>query len=203
MSTPILIQNQATSVVVYLELTATGLGATGLTFADVTCDIKKSGDSSFSTFTLSALNFTELDEGYYEVDLATTDTDDLGNLYLRFSTSTTKPSLVVANVVAAPVAPSAPAPVVIPTTAIEGYIYNLDGTARESITIAARILSQPTIVPTGVALMPDVTVTATDEDGYFVLDLLTGAQVEVQIPALNYRRTITVPASPANLFTLE
>lgn len=202
MSTPILIQDQPTNVVVYLELTATGLGATGLTHDDVTCGIKKSSDPAFSVYVLDATNFTELDDGYYLVALTSVETTDTGSLYLRFSSTTTKATLIVANVVEEPAAPSVPAAVVIPTTAIEGYIYNLDGTGRADITVAARILAQPTIVDVGVALMPDVTIATTDSDGYFVLELLTGSQVEVQIPALNYRRTITVPASPANLFTL-
>lgn len=203
MSTPILIQNQASSVILYLELSETGLAATGLTFADMSAGIKKTGDAAFATFTLTAGNFTELDDGYYEVDLATGDTDTLGNLYLRFTSATTKASLIVGNVVAAASAPVVPAPYVIPTTSIEGYVYGIDGTPEESVVVAARILTQPTILATGVALLPDVLTALTDSSGYFVIELLTGAQVEIQIPALNYRRTFVVPASTANLFTLE
>lgn len=205
MNTPLLIQNAAASVVVYLEL-QTGGPATGLVAADVTGGIKKTGAATFSVFALSGANFTDIGNGFYEVDLAAGNTDTLGNLYLSFTGVTIKPSLFVGYVTTATTAPPLPSPAFTPpVTAIFGYIYDSAGLPIEGVSVVARVTQQPTIVhPTtdSILIGSDFLTTTTDATGYFTISLLTGASVEFIITDANYRRTITIPGSTANLFDI-
>jgi hypothetical protein len=205
MNTTLIIQNAATSVVVYLEL-ETGGPATGLTDADVTAGIKKAGAGSFSVFALTALNFTELTDGFYEVNLAAGNTDTLGLLYLSFTGADIKPSLFVGYVTTAATAPPIPSPAFTPPiTAIFGYIYGSDGEPVEGTTVVARVTQQPYIIhpdTDGVLVNSDFLTTTTDETGFFTISLLTGATVEFIISDANYRRTVVIPGSTANLFDI-
>lgn len=205
MNTTLLIQDAATSIVVYLEL-ETGGPATGLTFADVTGGIKKTGAGSFSVFVLTALNFEELTDGFYEIDLAVGDTDTLGQLYLSFTGADIKPSLFVGYVAEAAAAPPIPSPSFTPSiTAIFGYIYDSAGVPVEGVNVVARVTQQPYIVhpnTDGILISSDFLTTATDETGFFTISLLTGATVEFIISDANYRRTVVIPGSASNLFDI-
>lgn len=205
MNTTLLIQNAATSVVVYLELQAGG-PATGLTFSSVTAGIKKNGAASFSAFTLSGANFTDLGNGFYEVDLATGNTDTLGLLYLSFTGATIKPSLFVGYVAVSAAAPPIPSPAFTPpVTAVFGYVYNSAGQPLDNVSVVARIVQQPTIIhPTtdGILIGSDFVTTQTDSTGFFTISLLTGASVEFIISDANYRRVVTIPGITTNLFDI-
>lgn len=205
MNTPLIIQNAATSVVVYLEL-ETGGPATGLTFSSVTAGLKKAGAGSFSAFTLSGANFSDLGNGFYEVDLAAGDTNTLGLLYLSFTGATIKPALLAAYVATAASAPPIPSPAFTPTiTAIFGYIYDAAGQPLEDVSVVARVVQQPKIIhPTtdGILIGSDFLSTTTDATGFFTISLLTGAQVEFIITDANYRRTVTIPGATTNLFDI-
>lgn len=204
MTTPLLLQNTPSSVVVYLEL-QTGVPATALTFADVTAGLKKEG-GAFVAFTLTALNFTSMGSGFYEVALVAADVNTLGSLYLSFTGATIKTSLVAARVaVSASVSPVPPASYVPPLTTIFGYIYGQSGAPKSNVTVMFRTTSKPTIIhplDQGILITEEFLTTVTDSTGFFSQDLLTSAQVEVQIPDSNYRRVITVPATTANLFDI-
>jgi hypothetical protein len=50
----------------------------------------------------------------------------------------------------------------------------------------------------GIAVLSEPLTTETDERGYFQFDAITGANVQVQIPALAYNRTLVVPPPPAH-----
>jgi len=198
-----LIQDNTGSITFYLELTAGG-AATGLTFSDVTIDIKKEGEASFTNKTISGSNFTELSSGYYELDFTATDTDILGNLYTRISGGTIQPALAVASVAAqAVVNPSTtPAP---STTTLFGFIFGSDGLPLSGASVSASVLSRPTLLhPTdeGIGVSTGLVVAETDSEGYFTLSLLTGATVDVVIGSMDYRRTLVVPGSNTNLFDI-
>lgn len=205
MNTPLIIQNSATSIVVYLEL-ETGDPATGLAAADVTGGIKKNGAGSFSVFTLSGSNFTELTDGFYEVDLAAGNTDTLGNLYLSFTGRGIKTALVVAYVTTGASAAPIPTPAFTPTvTEIFGYVYGPTGSPVENARVVARMTQLPTVIHPnvdGVLISSDLVTTSTDSTGYFSLSLLTGASFEFFITDANYRRTVTIPGVSTNLFDI-
>ena len=205
MNTPLLIQNASTSLVVYLEL-QTGGPATSLVAADVTSGIKKNGAAAFSVFTLSGANFTDLGNGFYEVDLVAGDTDTLGSLYLSFTGASIKATLLVGYVAVATTAPPVPAPAFTPpVTNIFGYVYNSAGQPQEGANVVARVVQQPTVLhPTsdGILIGSDFLTASTDATGFFTLSLLTGASVEFIISDANYRRIVTVPGSASNLFDI-
>ena len=201
--TPILIQNSAGSVIVYVE-DLTGSPATGLADTDVTADIKKAGAGSFSSHTLSPTNWTELSGGFYEVDLASTDTDVLGDLYLRVQGATIRTALVVSYIVAsAPVNP----PSVTPPSAVAifGYVYDPDSQPVAGVTVSARILGSPTVLhpgTEGLAITQDLVTVETDSDGFFSISLISGVSVDLTISAARYRRTFIVPSISTNLFDI-
>lgn len=82
------------------------------------------------------------------------------------------------------------------------FVVNAQGQGLENVTVAARILSSPLVV-TGAAVSTDPIVAVTDENGYFSLDIIRNAVIDVIIPVISYRRTVTVPdASSASLFSI-
>jgi len=205
MTTPILIQDSAGSVTVFLENTADGSPATGLVDTDVTADIKKAGAGSFSAHALTSSNFTEISGGYYEVDFAAADTDTLGNLYLRVQGASIRTALSVAYVVAA--APVNP-PSVTPPSVVQifGYVYGADASPLVGASVSGRILSSPTVLfpgDDGILVNQELVTVKTDNDGFFTIGLISGSNVDILIPAANYRRTILVPTTSTSLFDIS
>jgi hypothetical protein len=205
MNTPLLVQNAATVVVIYLEQ-PDGTPATAVAYTDVTAGIKKNGAGSFTSFAVTNVNFASLGGGFYSLALTSGNTDTLGSLYMNFSGSAFKPSLLAAFVAVATTAPPAPSPgFTPPITAIYGYVYNSAGVPMAGTSVVARVVSQPTIVhPTtdGILIGSDFLSVTTDSTGFFTVSLITGTSVEFIIADANYRRTITVPGSTANLFDI-
>lgn len=202
MSTPLLIQSNVGKVTVYLEQDSDGLPATGLTFSDVTIDVKKEG-GSFVNKVVDGTNFVELDGGFYEITLTVSETDTLGNLYVRVTGAVPATSLVSSFIASetpvAPVTSTAPG-----TTTMHGFVFDSSGKPAVNASVAATALSVPTILnpSDGMTITTETVSTKTDASGYFVLDLITGMQVDFFIPSTGFRRTFTVPASPANVFEL-
>lgn len=203
MSCPVVLQSTASSITIYLETTA-GSDATGLVFSDVSVDLKKEGEASFSAKVLSGANFTEVGGGTYEITFTTAETDTLGNMYVRVSGATIR--TVVHSVY---VTESAPVVVsnslTIPTTDLFGYITGADGSPLVGAAVSARVLATPSVGSSGgegYVSGTSLITTKTDSDGFFVMSLVTGSQIDLFIPASNYRRTLTVPSSSKNVFDL-
>jgi hypothetical protein len=202
----ILLDTTAVSIIVPITK-LDGTAFTGLLFSDVTAGIKKANASVFSVFTLTALNFTDVGGGYYKIDLTSADTNSIGLLYFRFSAVDAAPSLVTYNVAAAvtPVVPPTPPDVPV-TNIIYGYIFDITGALIEDASVTARVLSSPMILhpgAAGIGVGGDIIFTRTDSAGMFELTLVANASVEISIPAIGYKRTITVPAGQStNLFDI-
>jgi hypothetical protein len=203
MSSTILLQSATGSVTFLLELSADGSPATGLTYTDVSVDLRKEG-GAFEAFALTALNFTEVGAGFYDITLDEDDTDTLGNLYLRLSGATIKTTLVSAYVaVAASVTPSTA--VSVPTTVLFGYLNGVDGQPLSGAAVSARILAIPSVqypASEAVVLGTGLLTVKTDSAGFFTLSLVTGSDVDIFIPAAGYRRTLRVPSTSQNLFSI-
>lgn len=202
MSCPILLQDTVGSLVVYLEDSA-GVAVTGLDNTDVTADLRKEG-GSFAAMTLTGSNFVETGSGFYTLSLAATDTDVLGTLYVRIDGAAIKLVLTSAFVAAsAPINPTQAQS--IPVTALFGYVNLPDGAPMAGATVSARILSTPSIQYTGdeaVLFGTGLVTVKTDSSGFFSISLVTGAEVDVFVPAADYRRTLTVPGTSQNLFSI-
>lgn len=198
----LLLQNTSGEVTFYLELDGGG-PAEGLVFGDVVADMKKQG-GAFVSLALDSSNFVELDDGFYSISLASTDTDVLGNLLIRLSSPGVRTALFSAYVAESePVNPVITTPV--PTTDVFGYVAGLDGQPQAGASVSARVLSTPALLspgPHSVLLNTGLVTTKTDATGFFLLTLVTGSQVDVFIPSADYRRTITVPGTSQNLFTI-
>ena len=143
MSTPLLIQNSSTSVVVYLSSAKTGQPSLGLTHEDVIVGIKKEG-GSFVTLPLNDLNFYELSDGFYRLALTPNDTDTLGSLYLSFVGAGIKNAMVVCHVAEPVTAPPQPSPGYTPSiTTVFGYVYDSAGKPKVSVSVTARNACTP------------------------------------------------------------
>ena len=202
-SCPIFVQDSTGSITLYLELTADGSAATGLTFADITADLKKEG-GAFTPMVLDGVNFTETGGGFYQLDLAAADNDTLGNSQVRVSGATIRTTLLsafIAEVV--PTSPTTtPAP---PKTAIFGFIKDADGAPVNNATVSVKILSTPYINSAGddgILITDGLIIAKTDVAGFFSIDLITGAIVEAFISSASYRKSFTVPVVSTNLFDL-
>lgn len=149
-------------------------------------------------------NFTHLGDGFYEIDLTTTDTSVLGNLHVRITGGSVKTALLVGYVAAsAPaVPPTSPS---ITTTVIFGFLKKADGSALAGASVSARPLSSPTVLHSGTEGMgvgTDAISTRSDTSGYFTLEIAAGLTVDFSIPTINFRRTFTVPGSSTNVFDI-
>jgi hypothetical protein len=203
MSSIILLQNTASGVTVYLELTSGG-PATGITFSDIYVDLKKEGESSFTSKVIDAVNFVEISGGTYQLTLAASDTDTLGNMYVRFTGSSIKTALTTVYVSATAPA-STSSPLSISTTALFGYIVDLQGQPVSGSSVSARVLATPSIGYAGTEEFVQSTslITAkSGSDGFFTISLVTGSEVDIYISAANYRRTLQVPTTSQNIFDI-
>lgn len=197
-----IVQNSPATLLAYIQQTD-NTAATGLTFADVTASLKKD-TNPFAVFTLTGVNFVEVGNGYYNLGLLAADTDTLGNLYLSLVGTglvTTMVSAFVAVTVPAPTPTVATPPA---TTALFGFIYDASASPVANASVSATVLSNPTVLftPEGMAAETELVIVTTDSDGFFTITLLEGADVDIFIPAANYRRTLNVPAADTNLFSI-
>ena len=202
MSCQTLIQNTASAVVVLL-LDTGGVAVTGLTFDDVAADLKKD-TNPFAVFTLTGSNFVETGNGYYQVNLLSTDTDTLGNLYLSITGAAIQQAFFTAFVAATVPEPTPTIATPPTTTALFGFLYASDATPVANASVSATVLSNPTVLftPEGIGVETEIVTVTTDAQGFFTISLITGADVDIFIPAANYRRTLQVPASDTNLFSI-
>jgi hypothetical protein len=199
--TPVGSENTATLVAAAIvalgtEVTATasGTGVDPLTGAEGPTSLSGGVDG----------DFTELGGGSYELDLTTSETDTLGQFFVRISGTTIRTVVLSATVAVATANPPTP-DLTIPTTTVFGYVRDAGGSAVSGTSVGIRVLSVPTILhPTteGLVLSNELLSSTTDTDGFFTIDLVTGSQVEVFIPVAGYKRTFLVPTASTNLFDI-
>lgn len=85
---------------------------------------------------------------------------------------------------------------------IKGHIVDVDGSAMNNIAVNAQYVSIPNI-HSSVGVSIGVASAYTDEFGFFSLNLIRGAIVNISIPEIDYNTTVTVPsAASQDLFTL-
>lgn len=192
-----LTQNTTANVTVILTLSASGLPATGLAHTAITTQLSKAG-GAFAPKAMTALNWTELGSGVYTLALSATDTDTLGRLIVTVNSATVTQFVAEAEVVTPANASSA---VEVLTCVVSGYVMGLDGQPAVNQGVWARSLG---VAWQGTIGLADSTVaTKTDANGQFFLTLARLAEVQIDIPVMNYSRRLTVPnAVAADLFTL-
>lgn len=177
-----------------ISAVASGTGADSLTSAE--------GPTSFTGGVDG--NLVEFGSGFYELDLAATDTDVAGSLDVRWSGPTVRTGLLTAFVAeTTPTSPVSTQPP--PLSSLFGFIYDAQGMPVQGAAVSARVLSQPTLLhpaTEGMALTSGLVTATTAADGFFSLTLVAGAQVDLFIPAAGFRRTLTVPSTATNVFDI-
>lgn len=87
---------------------------------------------------------------------------------------------------------------------VMGTVCNLDGTPNSDVQVRARIEStiadQGGQLITGVGVTNEPIIAFTDDNGFFAIDLLQGARVELHIPSINLRKIILVPTEASAQF---
>jgi hypothetical protein len=191
-----LAQSVAGNVVVLLSKTSAPV--TGIAYTAVTCQFRKEG-GSFASKSLTNLNFTELGNGVYTIGFTTAELNTLGSFVVVVQGASIDQSTTVAQIVAVPVSSTAPT---VQTCTLTGSVTDLSGNPQPGIAVTAVPLGKPSIEQYSVALTDTGVSVTTDANGVFFITLARLADVEIFIPAVNYRRLITVPnTSSANLFT--
>lgn len=191
----------------WLPFTATDVGTgdarTGVLFSQVTVSYKKSTDTSFTLKALTGpADFREIGLGVYEINFSGLELDTLGTFIFVVNSNGALPAPVLnqyvglAEVQAA--AAYTPGTITLSTNIITGNLVGLSGSALADEAVSARIISAPTVIGTlpnlgGVGT--NTVSTQTDSGGFFALELIQGAVVDIVIPATGYRRTLTVPAN--------
>lgn len=195
-------QNVSTSIIVLLYDATTSAPKTGVVFTDVTCSFSKNA-APFVPKTLTISNFIEIGLGVYNIVFTAADLNTLGTFIVVVNGALIQQSTTVAQVVVS--APSS-LPVSIPTCTITGHIVDLQGFPVFDTVISARVTAFPTTMNFGlfgVGFGDSIVSSKTDSNGAFSLALAQNVEVDVTIPAINYRRTLVVPGSAsAELFDI-
>jgi len=179
----------------------TGDPRTGITFNQVDVSFKKAGDLIFTLKVMTALDFREIGQGVYEVLFSTSELNTVGSFLYVINGNGGLPAPAVRQFIgqAYVVASSAytPGTVSLPTNVITGNIVDLRGVAVQDAAVSARVLAAPSIQglvsPNIAGVTSDLISARTDAAGFFALELIQNSVVDITIPRINYRRTLTVP----------
>lgn len=192
-----LTQNVAAPIVVLLS--KDGAPVEALAFGDVTCKFLKAGAVSFTAKVLTALNFTEVGDGVYTISFTGAELDTLGSFTVVVQGADIDQSTTMAQVVAATVVTT---PISIQTCVVTGHVVGPTGEPVQDVAVSAYMLGKPSIEQHVAAVTEDMVSAKTDANGQFFITLIRLADVEVVIPAVNYRRRLVVPnQASVNLFT--
>lgn len=193
----LLTKDTATSIVVVLTDTSDA-AVTGLVHTDVAVGYAKNAATSFTVKALTAPDWVEVGSGVYKIAFTAAELDTLGSFTVKVTGATIKQFTDVSTVVSAT---SAAPSVSVPTCVLTGVVRNADGTPKEGASVLVKILAQPLIV-NNIVVTQGTTSTKTNNSGEFSLSVTRLAQVDIAIPACNYRRQLTVPNdASADIFT--
>lgn len=198
------VQSSAHSLLVQL-LDLDGLPVVGITPSNLTVYLKKQGATAFVPIVVNTSNFFYAGDGYYALNLSTTDTNTVGSLYTLFKGELFKDTLSSLTVVSPSV--SLPTSPVVSVTSgnIYGILYSASNTPVANALITVKLLNTPAIITSsseGIGITADVLSTKTDSAGYFTLSGVSGLTYEVYIPSLNFRKTFVMPTVSSNIFDL-
>jgi len=202
------------STATWLPFVATDVGdgapRTGVTYGQVQVEYKKYGQTSFSIKTLLVTDFQEIGSGVYEILFSSGELDTEGAFMYVVNSTGALPSPALRQYIGQADVETAssytPGAITLSTNILTGNLIDLNGNALSGESVSARILSAPTVMGTtpnigGVGT--DMVSVLTDTAGFFALEVLQGSEIDVVIPVINYRRTLTVPANSTDkLFEL-
>jgi hypothetical protein len=190
--------------------TGTGNPRTGILFNEIDVSYKKSVDSSFTNKVLTGPEFREIGLGVYEILFSSAELNTLGSFIyvVNGNGALALPAIkqYVGNAFIQSAAAYTPGTIALPTNVLTGNLLTLAGVALPDEAVSARVISAPTILgvsPNIGSIGTDIVSAQTDAGGFFALEVLQGAVIDVVIPATGFRRTLTVPANGTdNLFDI-
>lgn len=190
----------------------TGDPRTGILFNQIDVSFKKATDLTFSLKTLTGAptDFRENGNGVYEILFSSSDLAVLGSFLYVVNGNGALASPAIRQFVGQAFVESSstftPGTISLSTNVLTGNLIDLHGNALVGEAVSARVLSAPSILganPNLGGIGMDLVSTSTDQSGFFALELVQEAVVDITIPVINYRRTLTVPTNSSDLlFTL-
>lgn len=200
------VQNSAT----WLPFVATDIGTgnprLGITFSQIDLVFKKATETSFTAKGLTSPEFREVGLGVYEVLFSASDFDTLGSFIYAVNGGATLPAPSIKQFVGRAdvkaVGSVSPGQISLPTNILTGNLIGLNSSPLVGEAVSARVLSAPNVIgstPNLGGIGTDIVSAQTDSGGFFALEVLQGAVIEVVIPVVNYRRTLTVPGNTTDL----
>lgn len=188
----------------------TGDPRTGITFNQVNVAYKKYTQSTFQTKVLAPGDFRENGNGVYEILFASGELDTLGTFIYVVNGNGVLPLPAIRQAVGQAFVVSSssytPGTITLDTNVLTGNLVDMKGQPLIGVAVSARIVAMPEILgssPNIGGVSSDLMSVQTDAAGFFALEVLQGAVVDISIPRINYRRTLTVPANSTDvLFSL-
>lgn len=200
------LQNTATWLTFIATDEGTGSPRAGITYNQVDVSYKKATDISFNLKVLAPSDFREIGLGVYEILFSTVELNTLGSFIYVVQGNGSLPLPQIRQFVAQAMVQSSssytPGSITLPTNILTGNLIDLSGNPLVGESISARVLSSPNIIgsaPNIGGIGTDIVATQTDNAGFFALEVIQGSVIDVVIPVVNYRRTLTVPSNSTDL----
>lgn len=180
----------------------TGAPRTGILFSQVDVAFKKATDPTFNLKLLSGPDFREAGAGVYEILFSSPELAVLGTFLYVVNGNGSLPSPAVRQFVGQAFVESSstytPGTISLDTNVLTGNLVDLRGSPMVGESVSARVLQAPAILgisPNRGGVGTQIISAKTDQAGFFALEVIQGSVVDVVIPSINYRRTLTVPAN--------
>lgn len=202
------VQQSVATFLPFVALNATdGSPRSGIVFGEIDVAYKKSNSVAFVSKSLTAPDFRENGNGVYEISFSASELDTTGSfLYVvNGNGSLASPAIrqYLGQAVVVSAAVYTPGSVTLSTNVLTGNLLDLQGNALVGESVHARVLETPSIQgsvsPSIAGIGTDIVSAKTDQAGFFALELLQGAVVDIVIPVANYRRTLTVPGNTTDV----
>jgi len=180
----------------------TGAPRVGITFSQVDVAYKKATDPSFILKLLSGPDFRENGNGVYEILFSSGELAVVGSFIFVVNGNGSLPSPPIRQALTQAVVQSSstytPGTISLNTNILTGNLVDLKGVAMVGEAVSARLLQAPGILgtnPNRGGVGTQIVAAKTDQAGFFALEVIQGSVIDVVIPSINYRRTLTVPSN--------
>jgi len=172
------------------------LGRAGLKPGDVDCILKRCGRTEWNRKELTPASWQDVGHGVYALTLEAKDFEGTDQLTLLVQghpglSPPVRPIVRRLEVVEAQ-KPGLP----IPQTVLCGRVLSLDLKGKAKAVVTVRVAQLPLVIG-GAAICNDPITTETNDEGYWELSVVTGAVINIQIPAIQFQKQLAVPPPPA------
>jgi len=178
-------------------LTKAGVPSVSIPPTNVTCEIKKAGQTVFSAKAVTSSNWINLGGGYYTLKFSGDDLSRVGNFIYKLTGPNFDNFLYDEFTILA-----GEDVTVKDKCVVKGEFIGLSGNAAQQIKITARMVDFPAKSSNRI-VSGDTIFTFLNSDGKFEMALLRGSTVLIEVPRAAIRSQIVVPdTASANLMDL-